>query len=49
VKLRHAAALALIGWYLMVVPPLNSTRDGVNGPSPCAKATVAHAGAGAFS
>ena len=27
VKLRHAAALALVGWYLMA-PPF--TRDGVN-------------------
>jgi hypothetical protein len=28
VKLRHAAALALVGWYLMV-PPVNQTPSGL--------------------
>jgi hypothetical protein len=34
--LRHAAALVLVGWYLMV-PPYNSTRTDVDPTAPISK------------
>jgi hypothetical protein len=31
-KLRHAAALALLGWYLVVPPPLDSSGPDLHAP-----------------
>jgi hypothetical protein len=42
VKLRHAAALALVGWYLMAAPPMLN-KGGSSGPdlgAPLSKWTI---------